>query len=154
MKWILHSDVVGLYLSGKVSASNSSGMTQVSLCLTLFRVGKLSLGVGCAGPVGLVEGYTRCPRCGPRIPGRISKKKLNGRFYSKKLIHWYINSIMWWICVCVCVCVFIFVYDNGYAYLAHWICVWVCVHACGYTKFQLVITNFPFRTLIFILRNR
>ena len=30
MEWILHSDVVGLYLSGKDSASNPSKMTQVS----------------------------------------------------------------------------------------------------------------------------
>jgi len=31
MEWILHSDVVGLYLSGKDSGLNHSEMTQVSL---------------------------------------------------------------------------------------------------------------------------
>jgi len=31
MNWILHSDVVGLYFSGKDSASSPSGMTQVYL---------------------------------------------------------------------------------------------------------------------------
>ena len=30
-EWILHSDVIGLYLSGKNSASTPSGMTQVFL---------------------------------------------------------------------------------------------------------------------------
>jgi len=34
MEWILHSNVVGLYLSGKNSASNPSGMTQVSVCVS------------------------------------------------------------------------------------------------------------------------
>jgi len=33
MEWILHSDVIGLYLSGKDSASNPSGMTQVCVCV-------------------------------------------------------------------------------------------------------------------------
>jgi len=35
MKWILHSDVVGLYLSGKDSNSNPFKMTQVYLSLSL-----------------------------------------------------------------------------------------------------------------------
>jgi len=34
MEWILHSDVVGLHLSGKHLASNPSGMTQASLTLS------------------------------------------------------------------------------------------------------------------------
>jgi len=35
MEWILHSDVVRLYMSGKDSTSNSSGMTQVYLLLLI-----------------------------------------------------------------------------------------------------------------------
>ena len=31
MEWILLSDVIGLYLNGKDSASNPSGMTQVNI---------------------------------------------------------------------------------------------------------------------------
>ena len=35
MKWILHSDVIELYLSGQDSTSNPFGITQVSLSLSL-----------------------------------------------------------------------------------------------------------------------
>jgi len=36
MEWILHSDVVGLLLSGKDSASNPSRMTQVYIYVCIY----------------------------------------------------------------------------------------------------------------------
>ena len=33
MEWILHSEIVGLYLSEKDPASNPSGMTRESVCV-------------------------------------------------------------------------------------------------------------------------
>jgi len=62
------------------------------LCLTLLRVGKLSLGVGGAGPTGLVGGCTHFARCGPRMPRRITKKKTCPRVCTCIHVCYTVNS--------------------------------------------------------------